>query len=1000
MGSRVSSPTFVGRVEELRALEAAWVRAANAEPAVVLLGGEAGVGKTRLVAELEGRCANDDVRVLGGGCVPVGSGALPYSPIVQALRALLADLGADRLRELAGPAWPELARLLPALGDPDGTGGTGPPEQYVQARLFEVLLGLLGRLGEQAPLVLVVEDVHWADHSTRDLLAFLVRNLRRERILLVVTYRSDESGQARLGPYLAELDRVGRVERIDLPRFQRSEVVAQLTGILGAAPASHLVDAVFARSEGNPFFTEELLEAARAGSDELPATLRDLLRGRVLGLPEPTRQVLRVAAVAGRQVPHRLLATVSALDDHELAAALRPAVDRQLLVTPSGEDGYQFRHALLQEVLYASLLPGERSGLHAGYARALTQQPELADGSPAVAAAELAAHWDAAGDPAQALPAAVQAGLAAERAHAVPEAYRHYDRALRLWTRTPQAAALAPLDRVTLLERAAQTAHLVDVGPRAVQLLRAALDAIDQQRDPIRAGLLQEQLGRNLWAVGDKAALSSYEQAVRLVSAEPPSAERAWILAGYAQLLFLLHRYADSRRVAEEGLTAARQAKARREEGRALACLGGALVALGDYGGFTLLRDAWRIVEEQADVDGLGWACNVLASSNEWAGRLKEALAATLEGAEASRRLGAPAWHDTLLSFAGYFEFLLGRWEEADRHLRAVLEYDRPSVPKGVYTRWDLARIHIARGDFAAARHWLDEARSLAATAGPAQFDAQFAAPFAIAQAELALWEGNDEEAFEAAAQGLSAMTRLGDEAGRPSLFAIALAAAANKAELAHVHRAASKIEAAQRDGDQLLARLETLVRGPVPTRPEMAAVLQQCRAEHARLHGRPDPAAWAAAAAGWEALGQPYPVAYSGWREAEMLLATRAPRAHAERALQAAHQVAVRLGAAPLRHELERLAERGRLRLEAPAAPAMTEAPMISIAASFGLTPREAEVLALVATGRTNRQIGQQLFITPKTAGVHVSRILAKLGVTGRGEAAAVAHRLGLDKQ
>jgi DNA-binding CsgD family transcriptional regulator len=179
-----------------------------------------------------------------------------------------------------------------------------------------------------------------------------------------------------------------------------------------------------------------------------------------------------------------------------------------------------------------------------------------------------------------------------------------------------------------------------------------------------------------------------------------------------------------------------------------------------------------------------------------------------------------------------------------------------------------------------------------------------------------------------------------------------------------------------------------------------MAAVLQQCRAEHARLYGRANPAAWAAAAARWEALGQPYSAACSGWREAEMLLATRAPRAQAEGALQAAHQVAVQLGAAPLRRELERLAERGRLRLEAPAEPTTTDAQMTSVAASFGLTRREMEVLALVAAGRTNRQIGQQLFITPKTAGVHVSRILAKLGVAGRGEAAAIAHRLGLDKQ
>jgi predicted ATPase len=197
MGGRVVSPTFVGRLEQLQILEAAVVRAANPEPAVVLVGGEAGVGKTRLLAELASSCVNEGSHVLAGGCVPVGEGALPYAPIVEALRPLPAELDADAVRELAGPSWPELARLLPSLGEPPG----GRPGPAAQTRLFELLLGLLGRLSEETPLLLVVEDVHWADRSTRDLLAFLVRNLRRERLLVVVSYRSDEPGTDWLGPY-------------------------------------------------------------------------------------------------------------------------------------------------------------------------------------------------------------------------------------------------------------------------------------------------------------------------------------------------------------------------------------------------------------------------------------------------------------------------------------------------------------------------------------------------------------------------------------------------------------------------------------------------------------------------------------------------------------------------------------------------------------------------------------------------------------------------------
>jgi hypothetical protein len=297
----------------------------------------------------------------------------------------------------------------------------------------------------------VIEDLHWADRSTLDLLAFLVRNLRRERMLVVVTYRNDEPGRQRLGPYLAELDRADRVMRIELARLDQAETVAQLVGILGATPAADLADAVFTRSEGNPFFTEELLGSVRAGSAELPATLRDLLRGRVQALPDPARQLLAVVAVAGRRVPHRLLAEVAGRDDDTLVAMLRIAVADQLLVIQPGEDGYQFRHALLREVVAADLLPGERIRLHGEYAKALAGRPELAGAVPAVAAAELAAHWDGAGEPIRALPAWIAAGRAAAHARAFAEADRHYRRALELWEQVTDPDRLAGLDRVELL---------------------------------------------------------------------------------------------------------------------------------------------------------------------------------------------------------------------------------------------------------------------------------------------------------------------------------------------------------------------------------------------------------------------------------------------------------------------------------------------------------------------------------------------------------------------
>jgi DNA-binding CsgD family transcriptional regulator/tetratricopeptide (TPR) repeat protein len=988
-----SSPTFVGRVEELLTLEAAKGRAADGEPAVVLVGGEAGVGKTRLVAELTSRWdADDGTRVLAGGCVPVGDGALPYAPIVEALRALVADVGVNEVRGLVGRSWPELARLLPALGEPDRTILS---DRAAQARLFELVLGLLGRLGEQAPLVLVVEDLHWADRSTRDLLAFLVRNLRRERLLLVVTYRNDESGQQRLGPYLAELDRGGRVERMELPRLDRAETGAQLVGILGAAPAADLVEEVFARSEGNPFFTEELLAAVRVGSGALPATLRDLLRGRVQALPQRSLDLLAVVAVAGRRVPHRLLARVAGLDEPDLVDALRVVVDHQLLVTRPGEDGYEFRHALLGEVIDADLLPGQRTRLHAGYARALTDQPELAGTPPAVAAAELAAHWDAAGEPTRAQPAWVAAGLAAEHARAFAEAHQHFARALELWDQVPDPGRPAGLDRVDLLARTADVAACTGAVQRAVELLEDALAQVDPAAEPIRAAVLLARLGDHRWVAGDEAgALAAFEQAERLLAAAPASAERARVLAAHAYALLLSLRSEEARPRCEEAITVARAVGARAEEARGLRVLAGCLGSLGDEErAIALGLEARNIAEEVGDAETVMSTYVIVDSSLGLLGRERDALDDAQQGYQRARDLGLEHAMGSYVAVNVANSLLdLGRWAECERLARELLAGDT----------WDAFGRHRAlgllltrRGEFAEARDHLHLARRLSPSF--------FGGPTWWGPVELALWEGSDDEAGAAVAEGLRWCAERdpdGTLLQRTSRwYALALRLEADRAERAAARRAPKEVAAARRRAAPVLATLDRLAAAPTPQAgyPWVTGQLLLARAEQSRLEGRSDPERWRAAAAAWERLEHPFDAAYARFREAEALLAGGAFRKQAETVLRVAHQTTVALGAGPLWREIELLAQRGRLHLQEPMdTAASTEAPP-SPAASLGLTRREVEVLALVAEGRTNRQIGQALFITPKTASVHVSRILAKLGVAGRGEAAAVAHRLGL---
>ena len=993
MGGRVASPTFVGRVEELQTLEAARGRAADGEPAVVLVGGEAGVGKTRLVGELAARCRADGMRVLSGGCVPLGGEGMPYASVVEALRPLPDELGVDAVRELVGPSWRELARLLPSLGESDA----GSAGQAAQARLFELLLGLLARLSERSPVALVVEDLHWADQSTRDLLGFLVRNLRRERLLLGVTYRSDETQLSRLGPYLAELARGGPVQRLELARLDRAGTAAQLAGILGAAPAVDLVDGVFARSEGNPFFTEELLDAVRAGSVTLPTTLRDLLQGRIEALPGSARQVLRAAAVAGRQVSHPLLAAVAGLDEGQLDSALREAVAHQLLVTRPGDDGYEFRHALLREVADADLLPGERARLHAGFARALTERPELAGASPAVLAGELAVHWDKAGELIRALPARVDAGRAAERARAFAEATRHFERALELWKLIPDPGRPAGLDRVDLLAHTADAVAFTGAAERAVGFVEQALGQLDPTVEPLRAAELLARLSTHRRVAGDEAgALAASEQAERLLAGTPPSAERARVLTTYVYTLSLSLRIKEAILRGEEALACARAVGARREEATALRVLASDLAALGQPDrATTLALEARRIAEDVGDAETVIGTYVAVVFVLKLTGRERDALAEAQQGYQRACHLGLERATGSFLANQLAFSLLdTGRWAACEEFTREQLAGDR-------WAAHDLHRasamLQTRRGEFTAARKQL-------------QLTLQVSPPYFkdlawLGLAELGLWEGRHDEAAAAIAEGLRFCAIRDPEGLLPDVsspwYPLALRLEADRTEQAAARQAAEEVAEARQRAAPVLAALDRLAApsSPQTDYPLVTGYLLLAHAERSRLEQRSDPERWRAAAAAWEQLEHPFDAAYARFRESEALLTDGMSRQQAEPVLRAAHQTTITLRAEPLRREIELLAQRGRLHLGEQADTTSPPKAPSSPATSLGLTRREIEVLTLVAEGRTNRQIGQALYITPKTASLHVSRILAKLGVAGRGEAAAVAHRLGLDK-
>ena len=651
-----------------------------------------------------------------------------------------------------------------------------------------------------------------------------------------------------------------------------------------------------------------------------------------------------------------------------------------------------FRHALLAEAVYGELLPEERVRLHTALAGALEAGLEAGD-PPASRAARLAYHWSAAGDQPRALTASLAAAAAAaEGVYAFAEAQLQLERVLGLWERVADAEARAGMDRPMLLSRCGEAAFAAGDPARAAELVRLALVLVDEARQPQRAGLLHEQLARCLRRLAHPAALEEQQQAVRLVPPEP-SHKRARVLGSLAQQLVLVDRFEEARELAEQAAAIAVKVGALAEEATARTALGSALVDLGDAdAGLAELAAAVRQATQAGVMIDLLRAIVNHSDMLVAAGHLEQAATVALNGLDEARRLGlARSFGPTLAANATEALVALGRWDQAEQVSRQGLEVaasDATSVPVLLLR----AALELGRGDLDAAQARLQAVRRLLPV--PIS-EAQKAGPLYAGLAELALWRGELEQARELVAQAVP-LVQANPRYAAP-LYALGVRVEVDRAELARARHPG------QPAGDDataagLLERLAQAAAGPAAAGlPELAAWHALGLAEQTRQQGPSDPAAWAAAAAAWERLGQPYRAAYAGFRQAEALLAA-GDRDTAAAVLGRAAAITGRLGARPLDTEIQALARRARLDLGPPAQAPAAAAGASTPAQQLGLTPREVEVLALVAAGRSNRQIAQALFISPKTVSVHVSNILAKLGVAGRVEAAAVAHRLGLD--
>jgi DNA-binding CsgD family transcriptional regulator len=1004
---RVPGGRMVGRDDELGRLLTLLSDAEAGRSVAALVSGDAGVGKSRLVSEVTRLAEGRGFTVLSGQCAELGD-SVPYLPLADALRGAAQGTG---VRD-ALASRPALSRLLPDGGD--GRLAADDRSGLARQQMFGLVLGLLTELAAVAPVLLVFEDLHWADASTRDLVTFLSRMLHRERVALIGSYRTDDLHRRHpLRPVVAELLRLPSVIAIDLAPLDPSALAEHLTAVLaeqdtatpGRIDATVLNDIV-ARAEGNAYYAEELLAASLTGDTAerltLPAGLAALLLSRVELMSDAAQQVLRAAAVAGRKADDELVRAASGLAADEYEAAVREAVTHQLLV-PDGTEGYVFRHALLREAVYGDLLPGERTRLHGTMSSLLSEEQWLA--MPGTAA-ELSQHCLASHDIPGAFAASVRAGEEAERLGAPAEAHRHYDQALALWDRVTEPEKAAGLARGKLGLWSAITAADSGDYERAVHLLRRLRQLLAAQAerrlqdeaepDVLLASRIGERLASYLMLLDDRKAdeeaVEVARATVEATPAEPPTWQYARAISTYANTLLLEDDDTATREQAERGHAAAEAADAPWVQADALVTLGFISNREGrNDEAITLLTKAHKQARKAMVLGVELRAAYHLARAHLERGDLTLGGTVAYEGTKRANQTGlgmAPfGWDVQHLHFQCHFAD--GKWDHA-QEIADGFPVRVTSVPEANLSSMALF-IDVARGNPTAAerRAWIEPFWMVHG------FDGFIARSLL---AEHALWQGDGQQALADAQIAISLASHAPwgyhPSAIRPAAIAISVRA--------------DRVIQARATGDDETAEAELAAAGDLlqiaregaafPKRPkfilgpEGRGWLARAEAEYGRAGGGNDPQAWQSAL---DEFGPhyAYEIARTRWRLAEAL-AEAGRRDEASEQWQQAAQTADRLGARPLRRALDDLARRARIGT-GPVTEQQGDGVVLAT-----LTSREREVLRLIAAGRSNREIASVLYIAPKTASVHVSNILGKLGAASRTEAAAIAHREGLTTQ
>ena len=875
----------------------------------------------------------------------------------------------------------------------------GRDEGWRRERLFSAVADLLGAVARESGAGLVVEDVHWADSATLDFLIFLARAGHRQGVTVVATCRSDEALLAApVADWLTYVRGAAGVEEIRLGPLSRLEVAEQVAALAGGPVPHDVADELYARAEGNPFFTEQLVAAALPGAPGgglrlpvgLPARLAELLAARAARCAGDAQAVLDALAVAGRLVTEDLLSEITGLEPEVVRQGLRELAAAWLLAADSSPGGgHRPRHAMLAEAVAAGLLAGERAVLHERTARALQARGDE------TLAAEAAGHWQAVDCLAEELPARIAAAWAAERVFGYAQAAGHWQRAIELWPGVPGAAAVAGMALPRLYVRAIDALQTSGDRGRAGKLAEDAYHRFSDHTDAATAAVIHLRAAVLREFRTPAVAKPLIETALRLFMDCPASADKAEAWFQYAAS-FLFHaegRLEASRTALDCAFDIAEAAGAATLAARILAWLALNAFLRGHLDeGFAFLRRGTALADASQEPQTVMWLASYQSEALLSLGSFHDAAETAQQALAAGRQAGLPtSFSPATFLAATEAEALLalGRTAEAAR-LTDPLTTGPPNREHWA-THQARADIDLLRGDTQAAttRQQQISSFSFAGSIDNARRQAQRAA-------ELALWAGRPGDALGHVQRALPLFTvpDLATLCGR--LLSAGMRACADQAEQARARRDTAAAEAARDAANGLASWAIRMGDAPFIDHPFVATIPAEratWEAERARLAGPSDPVAWAAAGKAWQDLGCPHRAGYAWWRRAQAQLDAGQPAAAATAALRAAAAAAD--GHEPLLTQIRALAQRARIPLQAPAA-APENPPPVAVA-TYGLTERELAVLRLLAAGRTNAQIGAELYISPKTASVHVTSIFRKLGVSGRAQAAAVAERAGL---